>query len=84
MGLGMVLAMDTIKHCLQTRDTDLCEASHACREVLMRSAAGPEVFLAMRANFVASLAAVCITNYVAGRRREEKQPRHRIHALWLL
>lgn len=37
-----------------------------CREALLRSAAGPEAFLAMRANFTSSLAAVCASNYVAG------------------
>ncbi len=36
------------------------------REALLRRAAGPEAFFAMRANFAASLAAVCATNYVAG------------------
>ena len=41
--------------------TQLC-----CREALLRSAAGPEAFLAMRANFTASLAAVSASSYVAG------------------
>lgn len=37
-----------------------------CREALLRSAAGPEAFLAMRANFMSSLAAVSVSSYVAG------------------
>ena len=38
----------------------------ACREALLCQAGGPEEFLAMRANYAASLAAVSITGYIAG------------------
>lgn len=37
-----------------------------CREALLRMAGGPEEFLAMRSTFWASLAASCVTGYIAG------------------
>lgn len=45
---------------------DMPPKTQCCREALLRSAAGPEAFLAMRANFTASLAAVSASSYVAG------------------
>jgi hypothetical protein len=45
---------------------DMPAQTPCCREALLRSAAGPEAFLAMRANFKASLAAVSASSYVAG------------------
>jgi phosphatidylinositol kinase/protein kinase (PI-3 family) len=45
----------------------VCEkAGAARRESLLRAAGGPEEFLAMRATFAASLAAVSVTGYVTG------------------
>lgn len=38
----------------------------ACREALLRNAGGPEEFLAIRANFAASVAALSVTGYITG------------------
>ncbi|EIE23209.1 kinase-like protein [Coccomyxa subellipsoidea C-169] len=49
---------------LQATESDI--RWDALREALLRNAGGPEEFLAMRANFAASLAAVSVTGYITG------------------
>jgi len=44
----------------------LRQLASKCREALLCQAGGPEEFLAIRANYAASLAAVSVTGYITG------------------